>query len=264
MHARTIDTLINGIANEHLDALSGRLATTNFPATYRALLSLYVRTDSLKTAILDTHDSGNIYASKTLLRCLCEHYLKFLYIWARFTLEKSDAAATDYSRYCDADELREGLDILSAAGSLVSKTVAPGFRTMIETRYPDVAKLGSGTLALGTDQFRCRAIIENLVRAGSGISPDELPLLDRVIPTFAVLALLGRGGPYSDVESLDALEHEASRDPANDAAFVVALPATVFMFTALAISREYPEHAEIAPTVCAVIEQFVLKREELD
>jgi hypothetical protein len=179
-------------------------------------------------------------------------------------LEKSDVAAADYYRYCDAHELRDSLDILTAAGSLVSKTVPLDFRAMIETRYPDVAKLGSGTLALGTNQFRCRAIIENLARAGSGISPDELPLLDRVIPTFAVLAPLGRGGPYTDVESLDALELEPSCNPANDAAFVVALPATMFMFTALAISREYPEHAEIAPTVCAVIERFALEREELD
>jgi hypothetical protein len=42
---------------------------------------------------------------------------------------------------------------------------------------------------------------------------------------------------------------------------VIALPAIVFMFTALAISSEYLKHADIAPTICALIERPTLKSE---
>jgi predicted GNAT superfamily acetyltransferase len=261
VQARTIDIHICGIVNEHLDALSSRLTTTAYPDTYRAMLSLFVRTNSLKAAMLDSLESDNTYASRTLLRCLCEHYLKFLYIWVRFTHERSDAAAREYYRFCDAHELQEGLDVLTAAGTLVSKTVSQDLRKVIETQYPDVAMLGSDALAHRVDQFHCRSIVEFLARNDSGVSPDELPLLDRVIPTWALLARGGRGGPCMDVDSPDASALGTLQASVEDASLVVALPAIVFMFTALAISREYPEHADIAPTICALIERSALESE---
>lgn len=261
MRARIIDTCISEIRNEHLDGLLSRIATTTFPETYRVMLSFCIRTDSLKAAMLSTLESGNTYAFKTLLRCLCEHYLEFLYIWVRFTLEKSDAAATEYDRFCGAHELQDGLDILTAAaaGSLVSRNVPLDFRTLIETHYPDVARLGSEALAHRAEQFRCRSIVEFLARADSGVSPDELPLLDRVIPTLALPTTFDKEGPYMGIGHADELELGTLQDSVDDAELVVALPAIVFMFTALAISREYPEHEDIAPSICASIERSALE-----
>ena len=40
MQARTIDTHIGRIVNEHLDLLCNRITTTPYPDTYRAMLSL--------------------------------------------------------------------------------------------------------------------------------------------------------------------------------------------------------------------------------
>lgn len=261
MRARTIDTHINNIVDEHLKVLSSRIATTTYPDTYRAMLSFCARTNSLKAAMLDTLESGNAYTFKTLLRVLCEHYLQFLHLWVRFTLEKSDVAAADHSRFGAARALQEGLDVLAVAGSLVPATTRQACRTLIEAQYHNVARSGSEAFEHRADLFRCSSIIEFLARDHAGISPDELPLLDRVIPTLALLAPIGRGGPYMDVGSLDAVHLETFHAPVDDAEFVVALPAIVFMFTALAISREYPEHIGIAPTVCTLIERFVLERE---
>ncbi|KGF80198.1 hypothetical protein IA69_19560 [Massilia sp. JS1662] len=264
MRARTIDTHISNIIDEHLKVLSSRIATTTYPDTYRTMLSFCARTNSLKAAMLDTLESGNAYAFKTLLRALCEHYLQFLQIWVRFTLEKSDVAAADHSRFCGARALQEGLDVLAVADPLVPATARQACRTLIEARYHNVVRSGSEAFAHRADQFRGSSIVEFLARDHAGISPDELPLLDRAIPTFALLAPLGRGGPYPDVDGLAPLELEAFRAPIDDAEFVVALPAIIFMFTALAISREYPEHADIAPTICALIERFGLESLEED
>lgn len=255
MQARTIDTRINGIVNEHLDALSNRLATTTFPETYRAMLSLYGRTNSLKAAALDTLESGNTYASRTLQRCLCEHYLRFLYIWVRFTLEKSDAAAADYYRFCDTQVVEEGLDILTVAAPLVSTTALRDYRALIAAHSTNFGILGGDARAHQADHFRCRSIVELLARDDSGLSPDELPLLDRVIPTLVLLAPFARGGPDMEVDRLRAPELDTLQVSVDDEEFVVALPASVFMLTALAISREYPEHQDIAPTICALIER---------
>ncbi|SDF79157.1 hypothetical protein [Massilia phosphatilytica] len=264
MRARTIDTHISNIVDEHLQVLSSRIATTTYPDTYRAMLSFCVRTNSLKAAMLDTLESNNAYTFKTLLRVLCEHYLQFLQLWVRFTLEKSDVAAADHSRFCGARALQEGLDVLAAAGSLVPTTARQACRTLIEAQYYNVARSGSEAFARRADEFRSSSIVEFLARDHAGISPDELPLLDRVIPTFALLAPLGRGGHYMDIGRLDAVELATFHSRVADAEFVIALPAIVFMFTALAISREYPEHVEIAPTICALIERFPLKREGRD
>ena len=264
MRARTIDTHISNIVDEHLKVLSSRIATTTYPDTYRAMLSFCARTNSLKVAMLDTLESGNAYTFATLLRALCEHYLQFLQLWVRFTLEKSDVAAVDHSRFCGARALQEGLDVLAAVGPLVPATARQACRTLIEAQYQNVAPPGSEAFAHRADEFRSSPIVEFLARDHAGISPGELPLLDRVIPTFALLAPLGRGGHYMDVGSLDAVELATFPAPVDNAEFVVALPAIVFMFTALAISREYPEHLDIAPTICALIERFALKREGPD
>jgi hypothetical protein len=155
--------------------------------------------------------------------------------------------------------LQEGFDVLTAAGTLVSKTVPQEFRKLIGTHYPNVAMLGSDARAHRVDQFHCRSIVELLARNDPGVSPDELPLLDRVIPTWAMLARVGQGGPCMDVDSPDASALGTLQASVDDALLIVALPATVFAFTALAISREYPEHADIAPAICALIERSALE-----
>jgi hypothetical protein len=186
---------------------------------------------------------------------LCEHYLQFLQIWGRFTLEKSDVAAADHGRFCGARALQEGLDVLAAAGSLVPTTARQPCRTLIEARYHNVARSGSEAFEHRANQFRCSSIVEFLARDHAGISPDELPLLDRVIPTFALLAPFGHAGADTDLEvsELDRLGGSTE--------LVVVLPAVVFMFTALAISREYPEHADIAPAICMLIERLAFESE---
>ena len=240
MQARTIDSRISTVVNEHLDALSNRIQTTAFPATYRAMLSSYAQTDSLKAAILDAHESGNTYASMTLRRCLCEHYLEFLYIWVRFTLEKSDAAAIEYRQVFSTHVLLEGLDIL------------------VETYCPGIARAGSAARAHPAAEVHHRSIVELLARTDTGISPDDLPLLDRVIQTYVMLATFGEAESCMGSDRPVAWSLGRLNTPDDEMEFVVALPAVVFMFAALAIAREYPEHDEVAPTVCALIEQSIL------
>ena len=264
MQAHTIDTRSSGIFNEHLDALSSRVVTTTFPNTYRAMLSLYDRANSLKAAILESLSSGNTYSSRILLRCLCEHYLKFLYVWVRFTIEKSDAAGTDYDRFCDAQALQEGLDVLAAAGPLISETAPRDYRSLIDAHYPAAATLGREILAHRADQFCYPSIVELLARDGSGVSPDELPLLDRVIVALVLLAPFGRGGPGMDLDRPSASEFGTLKSSINDAEFVVALPASMLMLTALAISREYHEHEDVAPTICALIERSAFEDQDLN
>lgn len=255
MRARTIDTHISTIVDKHFEVLSSRIATTTYPDTYRAMLSFCARTNRLKVAMLDTLESGNAYTFKTLLRALCEHYLQFLQLWVRFTLEKSDVAAADHSRFCGARALQEGLDVLAAAASLVPTTARQACRTLIEAQYHNVARPGSEAFAHRADEFRCSSIVEFLARDHAGISPAELPLLDRVIPTFAQLAPFSHADPDTDFEV-----SELDR-PGGSTELVVVLPAVMFMFTALAISREYPEHADIAPAICMLIERFAFESE---
>src|SRR5262245_59666282 len=75
------------------------VAGTAFPHSCQAMFGFYAKTNLLKTALFDMVDAENPYAFKVLFRCLCEHHLKFMYVWTRFLREKTDDVGTEYSPF---------------------------------------------------------------------------------------------------------------------------------------------------------------------
>jgi len=67
--------------------------------------------------MFDMVESGNPYAFKAL-RCYCEHYLKFTYIFVRFLKENSDDVGREYFSYCGAIESRDYLNAVVLAEGL--------------------------------------------------------------------------------------------------------------------------------------------------
>jgi len=135
---------------------------TAFPHSYQAMIGFYAKANLLKAALFDMVDSENPYASKVLFRCLCEHYLKFMYVWARFLMEKTDAVGTEYFTFCGVSELKDYAAALVLSQSIVGRSVAARIEQVIAKGYPAAASMTAKELEKGAAQFRYRAILRFL------------------------------------------------------------------------------------------------------
>lgn len=234
----------------------GTIKETAFRETYRAMFGFCAKTNALKTAIFDMVESENPYAFKAIFRCYCEHYLKFMYVWARFLRERSDEVGTEYFSYCGAMELRDYAAALALAEKLVGRSVVADFDSVIAKFYPNAAMLGSEQLEAASARFRYRAILRFLSREIPGALTSERPFLATIIPSYALLSSFVHGGPWSDLDMYTFGDPDALERCRADAELVFMMTASVVMFTAMAVSREFPEHGVVATRVKGVIDAF--------
>ncbi|UEO00424.1 hypothetical protein A9R16_003205 [Acidiferrobacter thiooxydans] len=149
-----IDSDFFSIVDKEGPALFATIKTTAFPTTYRALFGFCAKTNSLKTAMFDMIESNNPYAFKALFRCYCEHYLKFLYLFTRFTCEASDAVGTEYFSYCGAQEVREYAGAIKMAEGLLGTTVRIDIEAVLADMYPLAVRLSTSDLAAASNKFK--------------------------------------------------------------------------------------------------------------
>jgi len=256
MHYRDADDAYFAIVEAEMLALFSLPATTNFPETYRAFLGFCAKTNSLKTALFNMVESNNPYAFNALFRCLCEHYLKFLYIFVRFTKENTDSVASEYFSFCGAIEAREYSGAIQMAEALLGNDLAGNVDSAIAHLYPKAAALSRRELEAASNQFKYRAILRFLQSEVPGMIAAQRPFLAAIVPAYALLSSFVHGGPYTDMELYSYGDPKALAECEERSEIAFLMAASVFMMSAAAISREYPERVAIAGRVKAVIDQF--------
>ncbi|MBI2577469.1 MAG: hypothetical protein HYV77_01345 [Candidatus Wildermuthbacteria bacterium] len=65
--------------------------------TFLALLAFHTHLSTLKNALIDLSETGNIYSMKVLYRVFLEHWLKGTYIWTRYIEEDTDDVGNEYN-----------------------------------------------------------------------------------------------------------------------------------------------------------------------
>lgn len=258
MHYRDLDDEYFEAFTEKSAPVFSSITNTSYPQTYRALFGFCAKTNSLKTAMFDSIDSNNPYAFKVLFRCFCEHYLKFIYIWACFTTEKTDRIGTDYYAFCGAMEAKDYVSSLSVAEKLVGNQVTGDISEAIARLYPEASRLNSQQLERASGQFKYRAILRALAEDRFAFVSAERPFLALIIPTYALLSSFVHGGPYSDLEMVKFAEPSALQECEHEAEIVVALSASAFMLTAAAVAREHPEHQHVAQSVYKIVRRMMV------
>jgi hypothetical protein len=262
MNYREADDAYFEIVEAHGSALFGSINRTAFPNTYRAMFGFCAKTNSLKTAMFDAIESNNPYAFRVLFRCFCEHYLKFMYIWARFVKEKDDVVGTQYFSFCGAVEAQDYVSAISMAEALLGNTVVADVKHVLGTLYPEAAKLSKRKLEQLSGQFQYRAILRSLADEAFGFVAKERPFLAQIVPAYALLSSFVHGGPYTDMEMAGYSERKALVECENDVEVAFMMAASVFMLTAAAVSREHSEFMPIGAKVNRVIKQFIAEGDE--
>jgi hypothetical protein len=257
MHYREADDEYFRVIEDHGSRVFSTLGATSFPQSYRAMFMFCAKTNSLKTAMFDCIDSNNPYAFKALFRCFCDHYLKFMYVWVRFLSERSDQVGTEYYSFCGAAEAKDYVSAIAMAEGLLGNSVVADVTAALAELYPEAAKLSSKALEQASSQFKYRSILRFLGSDKLKFVAQERPFLAQIVPAYALLSSFVHGGPYTDMEMFGYSEPEALEDCEREAEVVFLMAATVFMLTAMAVSREFGEAGPIAGKVKQVIDEFI-------
>lgn len=248
-----MDALLAELVLKDAGPVFQSIKVTRYPESYRAMFAFCAKTDSLKIAILDCHSADNRYAFKALYRCFCEHYLRFMYIWTRFLKEGTDSVGTDYVSFCGAVELQDYAAAVKTAGTLLGSEAVSGVDSVVSKLYPKASGMGRAELEAASDRFRYRKILKYLAAEMPGVLSSRQPFLARIVPDYALLSSFVHGGPWSDFDMTGSDHPRAIEQDRVTAELVVMMTASVLLFTAMAVSREFPEHAAVAAKVQGLI-----------
>jgi hypothetical protein len=253
---RDADDAVFAVLEEHGAAMFETLASTTFPRTYRTMFGFCAKAGFLKTALFDMIQTENPYAFKALFRCFCEHYLKFTYVFFRFVSEKTDAVGVEYHDHCSAVETREYIAALKAAASLMpnAPSVDPQEITAaLNKAHPGVAGLSDGELEEVAKRFKYRAIIRYLHRVSPNLISGPNSFLLEVLTEYAHLSSFVHGGPWTESDMFHGTQEAAVQKCQGLAALAFMMHASVLMFTAMAVSREYPKVGVLAGKINVVL-----------
>jgi hypothetical protein len=257
MHYRDADDAYFKIVEDDSAKLFSVITRTAYPFTYRAMFGFCAKTNSLKTGMFDAIESNNPYVFRVLFRCFCEHYLRFMYIWARFVSEKSDSIGSEYYSFCGAIEAQDYLSAITMAERLLGNDVVADIKKTISKLYPETSNLTRKELEEFSNQFKYRAILRFLAGEQFKFVGKDRPFLAQIVPAYALLSSFVHGGPYTDLEMAGYSEPQALSECEKDAAVVFLMTASVFMCTAAAVSREHSALTSINSKVNRVIQQFI-------
>jgi len=254
MHYRDIDSAFFEVFDDTSARVIACGSRTAFPATYKCLFTFCVKAGSLKTGMFECVDSNNPYAFKILFRCFCEHYLRFMYVWSRFTHEKSDHPGLDFYNFCGAAEAVDYVNSLTATERLLGNDVVVNAKKAVSALYPEVEHLSAAEIERRSGEFKYRSILRFLASEPYEFVASERPFLAQILPAYALLSSFVHGGPYADLEMAEFAQPHVLEECHSNAEVVVLMSASVYMLTAAAVAREHPEVGDVPAKVKAVLE----------
>jgi len=253
MHYRQVDDDFFDVFQATSSRVFGHISDTSFPQTYRCLFTFCAKAGSLKTGMFECIESNNPYAFKILFRSFCEHYLRFMYVWSRFTHEKSDEPGSDFYNFCGASEAVDYVNSLIATERLLGKDVVVNAKKVVASIYPEIEHVSSAELERRSGMFKYRAILRFLATKPYEFVAAERLFLAHIVPAYALLSSFVHGGPYADLEMAEFSQPHVLEECHSNAEVVVLMSASVYMLTAAAVAREHPEVGDVPAKVNAAL-----------
>jgi hypothetical protein len=173
-------------------------------------------------------------------------------VFLRFGKEKSDDVGNEYFAYCGAAELHDYASALALSEAFLGQSMVADVRKVVADLYPQAANLSKGELEAKSAQFRYRSILR-YVATETPLLRKEVPALARMVPMYARLSSFVHGGPSSHRDMYGHDSPERLQQCRDDAELVFIMTASVLQFTALVVSREFPEQRVVADRVRAIV-----------
>lgn len=160
--------------------------------TFLALFSFHTHLSTLKNALICMSEENNIYSMKALYRIFLEHWLKGVYIWTRYTKEKTDNAGIEYSSLGRiGEELKYGNSIKQVSDLLNAETKNIDVWDTLCNHDQNLKKLNKKDVINNIRKFEYKSIVKYLI-------DNKAPGADWVgiiIPEYSELSSFVHGGP---------------------------------------------------------------------
>jgi hypothetical protein len=171
------------------------------------------KTNDIKETILRTCEAGDIYSVKILYRSLIEHFLRFQYIFFRFTQEKTEDIGVEYYTFADFSEGRRWFHAFQSMMRIYKREKEEqGLDTydIFRELHPEFADYTNEQVRQKADQFQYRNIIEyiNRLMPDNGEGPS---IILRILPQYSELSSFTHGGPAGE-KNLFTLQQNEEKD----------------------------------------------------
>jgi hypothetical protein len=256
MDYREADNRVFDIIEESRDSLDAAVRETRYKKSYVAMLAFVAKAASLKLALFDLLGSENAYAFNVVFRSLCEHYVKFMYIWVRFLSESSDAVGEEYYTYCGASELIDYANAFRKAEDILGRKVVVDYEEFLHKVMPITRGMDLSDVRRKSDQFRYGEIIRYVAAHVPEIASTECQFLVTIIPRYAELSSFVHGGPATDQMMLALASEDGLDQCRQDASLAFFMYASTAMFAVAAMSREFPSLCATTGRINSVIEEY--------
>jgi len=108
---RDLDDEVFEIFQEYFPKTQNSKFIKTYPKTNLLISMLDTSGNFIKNSIFDCCETDDYYGMKILYRSLIEHYIRYKYIFIKWTITKSDEFSNDYFEFNNA---REVLDLIKA------------------------------------------------------------------------------------------------------------------------------------------------------
>ncbi len=175
-----------------------KLADSEFPISFYALMGLMATANSVKLAMYDLAEESDthLYVIKLLHRSFIEHYLKFYFILFRLLNEKSDEAGIEYKKFSSIDETMAFINAFIVSAKMVGKSTEDTIYKQLKKKYPDL-ELSKKEIQNISSKWKHRNIIKYLKNNTNLISDDKSLFLS-LISQYAELSSFVHGGTFAE------------------------------------------------------------------
>ncbi|MDP2714532.1 DUF5677 domain-containing protein [Rheinheimera sp.] len=173
--------------------LAESMKTSKCQHTLIHLYGLVASCEAIKNGIADAYESHNVYVSKSLLRVLVEHFLRFNYLFLSYIQNSSDATAREFSEFCT---LKEEMDSIKANNfkNKMLGVAEVNLNSALRAKFPHAGDLSNRRISKISEKWAYKNIVDLVSTFDIDQAANMSSFLAGLVPLYSELSSFVHGG----------------------------------------------------------------------
>lgn len=223
------------------------LKQSPIPKTAEFLLMYIHSSNFIKNSIFDCSETENLYSVKILFRSLIEHYLRFQFVFTKYSLSKNDKESKKYFEILELSEHLDYLKSLKKVASINSNDVTSlnDVWDDLRLKFPKFKKFTFKELEKYSQEFSIKNVITFLKEESTEKEKENYILL-KIIPEYSELSSFVHGGifAYKDHKKFSE-EKERIKEFIRICSLSLQIASTIKMFSYLVFYQHKKEFGSL-------------------
>lgn len=190
---KKLDFEINEVYASVTVELAEAMKTSSCKHTLMNLYRLVASCESLKSGIEDAFQSCNLYVSKSLLRSLVEHFLRFNYLCFSHVENESDSVAREFSEFCALKEEMDSIKAINFKNKIIGSDEID-VNEAIRAKFPNAKKLSNNQIDKFSQKWAYKRIVHHISNLDIDGSAGIADFLSTLVPLYSQLSSFIHGG----------------------------------------------------------------------